>query len=77
MVMAWTYLLHSYYRSKRVDYRYYTTGPKRKRYDRTKRGAHKYWELERCLNETSCRLTDTQPTTFASLSACGMRSNTK
>lgn len=54
MVIAWTYLLHSYYRSKRVDYRYYTTGPKRKRYDRTKRGAHKYWELERCLNEASC-----------------------
>jgi hypothetical protein len=56
MVIAWTYLLHAYFRSKRVDYRYYTQAPKRKRYDRTKRGAYKYWELERCLNEGSCPL---------------------
>lgn len=53
MVIAWTYLLHSYYRSKGIDYRYYTAGKKRKRYDRTKRGAYKYWELERCLNEST------------------------
>jgi hypothetical protein len=54
MIIAWTYLLHAYYRSKRVDYRYFKPGPKRKRYDRTKRGAYKYWELERCLSEPQC-----------------------
>ena len=26
----------------------------RKRFDKTKRGAHKYWELERCLDDASC-----------------------
>jgi hypothetical protein len=54
MVIAWTYLLHAHYRSKGVDYRYFTPGPKRKKYDRTKRGAFKFWELERCLNEVAC-----------------------
>lgn len=53
MVIAWTYLLHAYYRSKQIDYRYYTRGKKRKKYDRTKRGAYKYWELERCLNDAA------------------------
>lgn len=51
MVIAWTYLLHSYYRSKKVDYRYYKMAGSRKRYDTTSKGAHKYWELERSLND--------------------------
>ena len=49
--IAWTYLFHAYYRSKKVDYRYFVQGPKRKKYDTTKRGSYKYWELERCLND--------------------------
>lgn len=53
IVIAWTYLLHAYYRGKKIDYRYYERGSKRKRYDRTKRGAFKYWELERCLNDSA------------------------
>jgi len=48
-IIAWTYLLHAYYRSKKIDYRYYTNGTK-KVFDRTKYGAYKHWELERCLN---------------------------
>lgn len=51
MMIAWTYLLHAYYRGKRIEYRYYEQGPKRRVFDRSKRGAYKYWELERCLNE--------------------------
>lgn len=54
MIIAWTYLLHAYYRSKNIEYRYYTQGTNRKRFDRTKHGAYKYWELERCLNEKKC-----------------------
>ena len=50
MVIAWTYMLHAYYRSKKIEYRYYKQGPKRKIFDRTKHGAYKFWELERCLN---------------------------
>jgi hypothetical protein len=56
MIVAWTYLLHAYYRSQKVDYRYFTKGSKRKQYDRTKHGAYKYWELERCLNDKKCPL---------------------
>ena len=51
MNIAWTYLLHAYYRKKGVDYRYYRMAGSRKRYDKTARGADKYWELERCLND--------------------------
>ena len=53
MTIAWTYLLHAYYRGKRIEYRYYTQGVKRRIFDRTKHRAYKYWELERCLNEHS------------------------
>ena len=52
MVIAWTYLLHAYYRSKRIEYRYFRQGDQRRRFDRTKHGSFKYWELERCLNES-------------------------
>jgi hypothetical protein len=51
MIIAWTYLMHAYYRSKQVEYRYFQQGLKRRTFDRTKHGAHKYWDLERCLNE--------------------------
>ncbi len=51
MVIAWTYLMHAYYRSKGYEYRYFRQGPKRRIFDKTKHGAFKYWELERCLNE--------------------------
>lgn len=51
MVIAWTYLLHAYYRDKKIDYRYFKQGNgERKKYDRTSKGAFKHWELERCLN---------------------------
>lgn len=56
MIIAWTYLLHAYCRGKKVDYRYFTQGEKRKQYDRTRNGAFKHWELERCLNDKQCPL---------------------
>ena len=56
MNIAWMFLLHAYYRSKGVEYRYYTKGPKRRKFGRTKSGAFKYWELERCLNDKACPL---------------------
>ena len=52
--IAWTYLLHAYYRSNKIEYRYFETHRQRKRFDKTKRGAFKYWELERCLNDDQC-----------------------
>lgn len=50
-VIAWTYLLHAYYRNSKIEYRYFDQGEKRKSFHTTKYGAHKYWELERCLND--------------------------
>lgn len=49
-VIAWTYLLHAYYRNNGIEYRYFDQGEKRKSFHTTKCGAYKYWELERCLN---------------------------
>ena len=50
MHIAWTYLLHAYYRSKRIEYRYFEMRKVCRKFDRTKSGAYKYWELERCIN---------------------------
>lgn len=50
-MIAWTYLLHAYYRGIGIEYRYFKDGAKRRKFDTTKHGAFKYWELERCLNE--------------------------
>lgn len=52
MNIAWTYLLHAHYRRERIEYRYVKKTGKRRVFDKTKSGAHKYWELERCLNDT-------------------------
>jgi hypothetical protein len=43
--------LHAYYRGKKIEYRYYDQKGARRVFHKTKRGAHKYWELERCLND--------------------------
>ena len=53
MIIAWTYLLHAHYRKIGLEYRYFSQEGKRRKFDRTKKGAFKYWELERCLNEKS------------------------
>ncbi len=52
MVVAWTYLLHAYYRSQKVEYRYFDPVGTKRRFHSTAHGAHKYWELERCLNDS-------------------------
>jgi hypothetical protein len=51
MNIAWTYLLHAYYRKRGIEYRYFELKSKVRRFDRTKSGAYKFWELERCLND--------------------------
>ena len=54
MIISWTYLLHAYYRSNKVEYRYFTQNGKKRMFSKTKHGASKYWELERCLNDQNC-----------------------
>ena len=48
--------MHSYYRGQGIEYRYFTQGPKRRSFQRTKAEAVKHWELERCLNADACPL---------------------
>lgn len=53
MNIAWTYLLHAHYRKQRIEYRYFTKTTKRRVFDKTKAGAKKHWELERCLSDAN------------------------
>jgi hypothetical protein len=50
MIIAWTYLIHAYFRDKKIEHRYYRQRGKRREFAKTKHGAYKYWELEHCLN---------------------------
>lgn len=55
-VIAWTYLMHAYFQSNKVDFRYFSGSGHARRYSRTKYGAYKYWELEKCLSNENCPL---------------------
>ena len=48
-VIAWTYLLHAYYRKHKIDYKQLSRLPGRKKYATTPRGAIRLWSLEECL----------------------------
>ncbi len=56
MVIAWTYLLHAYYHSQRIEYRYYEKRPKSRKFKRDSEGRYRYWDLRQCLNELACPL---------------------
>lgn len=51
-VIAWTYLLHAYFKREGVDYRYRKNGI----VQTTPEGAEKYWELGRCISTRSSPL---------------------
>lgn len=51
-VIAWTYLLHAYYKREGIDYRYRRKGE----IQLTPNGAEKYWELGQCLATNHCPL---------------------
>lgn len=53
-VIAWTYLLHAYYRKKKIEYRRRKAGSSR--FLRTKHGAVYHWSLEECLECSDCPL---------------------
>ena len=42
MIIAWTYLLHAYYRKENVEYRYFEMQGSRKKFHKTAKGAYKY-----------------------------------
>jgi hypothetical protein len=55
-VIAWTYLLHAYYRKQKVEYRFFTQMLKGRRFSRTKFGAIRRWGLTECLEAAECPL---------------------
>ena len=57
-VIAWTYLLHAFYRKKGIEYRQHRMAGERKRFFRTRFGAVKHWSLEECLNSAECPVDD-------------------
>lgn len=57
-MIAWTYLLHAYYRGKGIDYRYFKIRNKRKKFDTNSDGSIRYWELSKCLTYADCPLDD-------------------
>jgi hypothetical protein len=50
-IIAWTYLLHAWFRREGIDYRYRTTDGT---VQTTKQGAERYWDLGKCLRHDRC-----------------------
>lgn len=46
-IIAWTYLMHAWFKREGIDYRY----P-----EKTKQGADKFWELGKCVRHARCPL---------------------
>lgn len=56
MMVAWTYLLHAYFRQERIEYRYYDQRGLRRRFRRNPDGSLRYWDLMECLDQAACPL---------------------
>lgn len=52
-IIAWTYLLHAWFRREGIDHRY---KDKQGAVLKTKQGADRYWELSACLKQAKCPL---------------------
>ena len=50
-LIAWTYLLHAYYRAKGIDYRYFSKSGRRKKYVKNSDGSIKFWDLKECISK--------------------------
>lgn len=61
-IISWTYIMHAYYKKNNIDYIYYSMKGKRRKIDKTKHGAIKHWELERCINDDACPLDEATKT---------------
>jgi hypothetical protein len=54
-IIAWTYLLHAWFRREGIDFRYKGAGGAIKK---TKGGEDCYWELGKCLQHSQCPLSE-------------------
>ncbi len=48
--IAWTYLLHAYYRDKKIDYKYFSMQGTRKKCDLNTDKTVRYWDLKKCIS---------------------------
>ncbi|MDE0147346.1 MAG: DUF3644 domain-containing protein [Rhodospirillaceae bacterium] len=55
-VIAWTYLMHAYFKREKIDYRHYKHTNGKKTIEATNCGAERYWDLSRCLRADACPL---------------------
>jgi len=55
-LIAWTYLLHAYYRSKKIEYRYYVQKAERRKFLRNADGSIRHWDLKHCMDVAVCPL---------------------
>lgn len=53
-VIAWTYLLHAWFKREGIDYRHTKTEAGQRVVLKTPNGADKYWELAQCLKHPRC-----------------------
>ncbi len=53
-MIAWTYLLHAHFRSKKIDYRYFDLENNKKVFKANLDGSNRYWDLTKCLSIESC-----------------------
>lgn len=58
-IIAWTYLLHAYYKREGIPYKYKNS--------QTKYGAERYWDLSQCISNGKCPLTDGAKTNLSFL----------
>jgi hypothetical protein len=53
-IIAWTYLLHAWFRREGIDYRHTKNQNGERIVIKTPSGAEKYWELSQCLKHSKC-----------------------
>lgn len=56
VIIAWTYLLHAWFKKQGIDYRYTMNENGKKVVAKTANGEEKYWELSHCLKHATCPL---------------------
>ncbi len=55
-IIAWTYLLHAWFKKHAIDHRHTATEDGKHVVVRTRNGEEKYWELSYCLKHSKCPL---------------------
>jgi hypothetical protein len=53
-IIAWTYLLHAWFKREGIDYRHTKKDGGQKVVAKTSSGADQYWELSQCLKYARC-----------------------